>query len=282
MNKLPKFKIRCSAIHRIKAGSIGLTDAQNELLNDYISRSRGEHPKGLTLKGKMGEKLAELIHKRDFPELPETAKSYCKEWLGFMVDGRKKDVKSKYIDKGNIVEEDSFTMMAVQLGLGMVYKNEERRSNDFMEGECDLISKGVIYDNKASWEYGNFPMWETENPNKGYEYQLQGYMELWDVDKAVLCYTLVDCPESLIANEMKPWLSDDEKQKIVNELVYTKDYFDYIKSKFFPNAKPFNFIDIPEERRVKTFSFDRDRDFIKEVEKRVEMCRDYIESLIKD
>lgn len=277
---LPIFKIRCSAINRIMAGEIGLTATQEEKLSDLLSRQNGTHPKGLKLTEKMEVELAELQYKKLNPELPEGAKTYCKEWVGYMIDGRRKEVKSKYIDKGNIVEEDSFTIMSVQLGLGMVYKNEERRSNAFLEGECDVASKGVIYDNKASWEYGNFPMWETENQNKGYEQQLQGYMELWDVDKAVLCYTLVDCPESLVANEIRPWLSDDEKQRIVNELVYTREYFEALKSKFFPNAKPLNFIEIPEKRRVKTFSFERDREFIKKVEERVKLCRKYIQTLI--
>ena len=280
MNKLPQFKIRCSALSKIMSGTIGLTDTQKATLSDLESRENGTHPKGLKLTARMEVELAELQYKRLYPELPQGSKTYCEEYLGWLIDGRMKAIQSKYIEKGNSVEEDSFTLMAVQLGLGMIFKNEERKSNGWMEGECDIDHNGIIYDNKASWEYGTFPMWKKENPNIGYEHQLQGYMELWDREEAILCYTLVDCPEYLLANEMKHWLSDDERQKIAKELIFTRDYWDAMKSKYFSSAKKNEFIEIPEKRRVKTFKFKRDREFIKEAKFRTSLCQKYIESLL--
>src|SRR5690606_2254082 len=115
--KLPQFKIRCSAINRIMAGQVGLTESQVTELADYISRETGTHPKGLRLTDNMRATMATLIHKRDNPELPEGAKTYCKQWVKETLYKRREQVKSKYISKGNDTEEEGFTMMAVNLKL---------------------------------------------------------------------------------------------------------------------------------------------------------------------
>lgn len=278
-----KFKIRASAIHRIMGGSIGLTDAQKELLNDYIIRSKGEHPKGLKLTDNMSKAMADLIHKRDHPELPDGAKTYCKEWLKETFYKRRKDVKNKYIEKGHTTEEQGFTTMCVQLGLGMIYKNEEYKENEYITGTCDIdhAELDTVFDNKSSWDLSTFPMFETENPKPEYEAQLQGYMHLYGRKNGSVVYTLNDIDLDQLATFLKPWHSDDEKQQTALNLIFTLETWNEAKEKFFPDADDIEFIEIPEEKRVKRFDFKYDEEFIKEVEKRVIMCREYIEALIK-
>lgn len=275
------FKIRCSAISKITAGRIGLTEIQEQKMRDLITR-RNEGLKPLT--ANMEAELKQLQDKHLNPELPEGAKTYCEEYLGLVVDGRQKQVKSKYIEKGLTVEEDAFTLMCVELGLGMLYKNTERKDNGWLIGECDLdhAEKDTVYDNKSSWEYGNFPMWKSENQNKQYEDQLQGYMELWNRSNAILCYTLIDCPENLLQYELKPWLSDDQKQDIAKEIIFTKEYWDAMKSKYFNSASDIDFKPIPDNRRVKCFEFKRDPKFIADLKIRHKLCQEYINYLFSN
>lgn len=282
MNKLPQFKIRCSAINRIMAGEIGLSTSQQGRLNDYQQREAGTHPKGLKLTAKMEVDMAELQYKQLNPELPEGAKTYCKQWIKETLYKRREQVKSKYISKGNDTEESGFTAMAVQLKLGMVYKNVCFKENDFMMGTCDLDHEPLdtVFDNKSSWSLDQFPMFETEIPSKDNEAQIQGYMHLWKRKRGAVVYTLNDIDIDQLGRFMKPWLSDDEKQEEALNLIYTRKAWDAAKSMYFPSAKEIDFIEIPEADRVKPFYFDYDPSFIADVQERVKLCRKYIQTLI--
>ena len=282
MNKLPQFRIRCSAIHKIMAGEVGLSTSQQERLNDYQQREAGTHPKGLKLTAKMEVDMAELQYKQLNPELPEGAKSYCKQWVKETMYKRREQVKSKYISKGNDTEEEGFTMMAVNLKLGFVQKNEDFKQDDFIMGTCDLDHEAsdTVFDNKSSWSLDQFPMFETEIPSKDYEAQIQGYCHLWKRKRGAVVYTLNDIPIDQLGYLMKPWLSDDEKQEEALNLIYTRKAWDAAKSRYFPSAKGIDFIEIPEKDRVKPFWFDYNPAFIADVQERVMLCRKFIQNLL--
>lgn len=214
--------------------------------------------------------------------LGETGKTYCKEWLKEQLYKRQKDIKSKYIDKGNRNEEDGFTLMALELDLGMVYKNQSYFQSEHFCGTPDLIHNGIVYDNKCSWDLSTFPMFETEIPNKDYWWQLQVYMELTGCRKATLAYTLIDADMDLI-NQAVRWEIDSEKiyQTICN-MVYTKEAFSDYAKEFCPDAKSDYFIEIPESDRIKSFEFEYDSEAIEKLQERVQECRLYINSLLKN
>lgn len=281
MKKLPQFKIRCSAINRITAGEIGLDHKQEERLKDLLSRKNGIHPKGLKLTETMEEELAKLQHKKLNP-LPEGLKTYCKQWLKETLYKRRDQVKSKYIEKGNLSEQDGFTAMSLQLGLGMVYSNTEFKENDFLMGTCDLDlpKMDAVFDNKSSWSLDTFPMFETKCPKADYIAQIQGYMCLWKRSRGAVVYTLNDIDIDQLGQLMKPWNTDDEKQEIAVNLIYTRESWAAAKARYFPAAKDLDFVEIPEADRVKPFWFDYDPGFIAKVEERVHLCRKYIQTLI--
>ena len=271
------FKIRCSAIYDICLGTIGLTEKQEIRHAELAARHNGE---GKPLTANMIAELNILIDKKQNPELPETAKTYCKKWLKEYLYKRRKDIKSKYIDKGNLCEEDGFTLMCLELNLGMVYKNTEFLSNDYMCGTDDLFVNGVVYDNKSSWHLDTFPMFETEIPDERYEWQINGYEELRKVNDGVLAYTLIDAPLELIEREIK-WLTDpNDIYKKVSEMVYTKDNFELLKANLFPIATLDMFVEIPQSKRIKSFKITKDPAKIETIKQRVPMCRAYIRTLL--
>lgn len=208
------------------------------------------------------------------------AMTYCKNWLKEYLYGRRKEIKSKYIDKGNSTEEDGFTLMATEIIGDMVYKNTERRSNDWCEGECDLFYNRVVYDNKSSWDLSTFPMFEIDIPDKKYWWQMQVYAWLWDADKAVLSYTLNDADREMVEQALKWVVNHDEAYKIVTGMVFTQEAFDAYKDEFFFTSELHEFVPIPDSDRVRQFPIEVDPEAREKIKRHVELCREYIISLL--
>jgi hypothetical protein len=282
-----KFTIRCSAIHNIMAGNIGLTDIQDTKLAELVKRNldfANKVPGVKPLTDNMTAELKDLTQKRDNPELPTGAKTYCEEWVQCTQAERWPDLNNKYIEKGNLTEEDGFTLMAVQLKLGMVYKNTERRNNGTIQGEWDLLIPGTVIDNKSSWDHVTFPKFKTKMKPE-HDWQLQGYMELTGVEKGLLVHTLNDAPEKMLYDKVK-WVDDlYQRARIVRNMVYTQKgweraaslFFDALPLDMYPKFKP-----IADSDRIKTFSNVRDNIKIGSIYQRVNMCNSYINSLISN
>ena len=100
---MKKFKIRCHALSEIMGGSIGLTDAQQKTFAELSARKEqaaagvaGVKP----LTANMERDLAALIFKKENPELPDGAKTYCEKWLKTELFKRKPEFKNAVIEKG--------------------------------------------------------------------------------------------------------------------------------------------------------------------------------------
>lgn len=277
------FKIRCSAILDICAGEIGLTEKQQAEYDTLKQRAKdfaAGVPKVKDLTDIMKDKVKDYEYKIANPELPEGAKTYCKKWLKEFLYKRRAEIKSKYIDKGNQCEEDGFTLMCLELNLGMVYKNTKYYENENMCGTPDLFVHKVVYDNKCSYSLDTFPMFEKENNKDEYEWQLNGYGELLETDDLVLAYTLIDAPLNIIEREIKWLLDPNEIYNKLCSLVYTKDFFNTLVGRFCPESDLTHFVEIPQDKRIVHFTFKKDPAKIAKVNERVPMCREYIISLL--
>lgn len=227
-----EFKIRCSAISDIM-GPMGPSYSDINFIEEMNAR---EKP--------MTDKMQERYDKiRNYtPELPQGAKTYCKNWVLEQVYGRpcgKSGVYTKPMDKGNRVESEAIKF------LGNYEKNFLRFEDEYLTGEPDIIIGDTVIDIKCPWDHTTMPIFETEIPNKGYWWQLQGYMSLTHKHNAELAYCLMTTPPDLV----------DEV------LVYD---------------------DLPRELRIRQFRFCYDPTAIEQVHERVIMCREYIETLRRD
>jgi len=273
-----KFKIRASAALDICTGTVGLTDVQFARMAELTLREQGT---GKPLTADMVDELAKLKMKHAFPELPDGAKTYCKKWLKEYLYKRRPDIKSKYIDKGNAQEEDGFTVMCLELNLGMVYKNTTFHEDEYMCGTDDVFTGGKVYDNKCSWSLDTFPMFETELPDAKYEWQVNVYANLRKVSDGVVAYTLVDAPLDIVERELR-WIDDQNKKyKKAMELIFTEAQFKEAQAMYFPDATDTYFIEIPQEKRIKPFGVTKDEAKINLIIERVKMCRAYILTLLK-
>lgn len=194
--------------------------------------------------------------------LSKTAKSYLEQLAKEELLGVRTDFSSKYTDKGNIAEDDSIRLVESVMDLGFLYKNEEYFTNDYITGTPDVLTSDVLLDVKSSWNVDTFPMFDKTLENKLYYYQLQSYMWLTDRQESYLCYCLVDTPKFIIKAEVrklhKPRYSD------IKAII--------LKHRF--NADT-------EKHRVKSFKIERDEEVITQIKERIEVCRDYYNTLIK-
>lgn len=141
----------------------------------------------------------------------DTVKSMIKRQVVFDVFGYRKSTDNQYTDKGKILEDDAIRAVGLLTGT-MPIKNTERRNNQWIQGECDVLTPTALRDIKCSWSMDTHPWFiedaETKVKECGYDWQGQGYMWLWDREVHYVDFVLLPTPSTLL----KPW--DDEIEHI--------------------------------------------------------------------
>lgn len=198
--------------------------------------------------------------------LGKGGETYCRNWLKGQLLNRQAEIKSKYLDKGNIMEDESLDAIAKHLGLGMLIKNEKQFENDYFTGMPDALPKPYVVDAKNSWSWETFPYVDVEVPDKDYYWQGQCYMALTKKKQFKLVYTLLDTPQHLIEREARYYCLNNGWGELDQDIL---EQF----------IKKMTYSDIPEEKRIKVFDIARNDADISAIETRVLECRDYIKTL---
>ena len=146
----------------------------------------------------LGDIMADAKEKNE--PLSKGAKTVLEKMAKEFVYGFNEVVTGKYFDKGIIVESQ-----AIELYNSVFFtnykKNTERKTNNWVTGECDIFTGSKIIDIKSSWSLATFPATEEAGRDKGYEWQGRAYMMLWDAPKFEIAYCLVNTPDELIKFE---------------------------------------------------------------------------------
>lgn len=259
-----QFKIRASAIGKIMTGQIGLTDKQQVKFEAYQERANGN---GKPLTPNMMTEFEQMKTINDHPSLPQTAKSYVELWLKERLYQSRKEINSKYTQKGHETEDDSIDFVCEKMDLGFIAKNETSFEKGLITGTPDVVTENFLIDVKGPFDFSTFPLFETEIPNIDYFYQGQGYMFMTGVKKYHLCYVLNDTPEHMIEKEARFWCRMNGIEELDDEI------FERFRSNM-------TYDNVPDELKLKTFTFEYDEEVIKEIQRRVQMCQEYLEELI--
>ena len=198
--------------------------------------------------------------------LSETAKTYIQDYFKEKELGIAKEFWSRYTDKGLQMEDEAIDFASQVLDWGFVVKNTERYNNEWITGEPDVITKTLLADIKCSWDATTFPLFDTELKNKGYFWQMQGYMWLTELERAELVYVLTNTPHQIVEDEVrrahwKAGLIDEDLD--LREAVQSQHNFDHL----------------PNNLRVKRFIVEKDEEAIERIKEKVEIAREYYESL---
>lgn len=152
----------------------------------------------------IGKLMTEPKTQKEGP-LSVGAKTYIRELAAQEIFGVTFEVSSKAIEKGNLVEHAGIELLNRVRGLSLT-KNSERRSNDWITGECDLYDadRRSGHDIKCPWSVATFPICTADCEDKLYEWQMRGYMALWNADEWSVDYCLLDTPAHLIGFDPLP------------------------------------------------------------------------------
>lgn len=188
-------------------------------------------------------------------------KTYVQEWLISQLTGKEKRIDSKYLKSGIERELASLARASKYFGVELK-KNTTKLENDFFTGEFDAKTDDTVIDVKSSWDAFTFPLFEPE-PDKGYVRQLQIYMDLTGLEKASLVYCLENGTEEMI--ESLSWRIAKEEGAEEPDITHWEKA-----------EKELNYDHLPENMRIKVFSFERNDELISNMRQAVLDCREYI------
>ena len=205
--------------------------------------------------------------------LSETCKTYLREVYINRKYGRYKDFTSDAIKKGLETEEAALTLFSIQK-MRQFNKNEKHLRNDYIMGTPDsyegetIENATKIIDIKSAWDLFTFHDAKHEKVNKGYYWQMQGYMWLTGAKVATLVYCLINTPDTLIQDQKRRlgWnmgLIDNEA---------SQEYMDACE-KIDRNSI---FDDIPNSERIFEIDIERNEADIERLIERIELCRKYL------
>lgn len=164
-----------------------------------------------------------------------------------LVYGYTETFSSRETEKGTRVESDSLALYNSVFFTGHV-KNTERKTNDWVTGECDVDTGSKIIDLKSSWSLKTFNATSEDCKDKAYEWQGRVYMWLWDREEFENAFCMVSTPPELIGYE----------------------------------AEDLHYVDeIPEVLRVTRVQYSRDRELEGRIKAKVEAANAYLEQAVK-
>jgi hypothetical protein len=129
--------------------------------------------------------------------LSETAKTYIRSIAKEDFYGYTSTLDNKYLSKGINQELESIELLNA-VRFEDYQKNTERITTDLLTGECDIITDDTIIDIKTSWSLETFPATTDEAHDKDYEWQLRGYMMLYNRPYSELVFCMVSTDPDLL------------------------------------------------------------------------------------
>jgi hypothetical protein len=180
--------------------------------------------------------------------LSQTAKSHIEQLAKEKFFDYRAQISSRYLDKGQQQEPDSIELVNT-VRMESYSKHIGRVSNDYLTGECDIITHDTIIDVKTSWSIDTWPALPHEGINSDYEWQLRAYMMLYDRPQAELIYCLVTTDPDLLS-------SFDDKA------LHQVDH-------------------IPADKRITVLKYDRDILLEADIMERLALCSEYYDNYYK-
>jgi len=130
-------------------------------------------------------------------DIGATAISYIKDVAKENFYGYRTELNTKQIIKGKEQEQDSIDLLNT-VRFSNYIKNDIRVENEWMTGECDIITNDSIIDVKTSWSLDTFPAFKEDAYNALYEWQMRAYMILYDKPSSEVIHCMVTTSNELL------------------------------------------------------------------------------------
>lgn len=186
--------VRCSSIGKLMA-----KPENSDLDPEYVT----DELRAIIAKTKRTEAEKDLLEEVRRHSLSAGGKTHVRDLVREAVYSfEPADVETRPILKGQRVEGDCIGVLRRVTGRPLV-KNTERRNDGWISGECDVWDAPIRMgrDVKAPYSMASMPITLADCYDSGYEWQMRGYMALWDAERWSVDYVLVSTPEDLIGYE---------------------------------------------------------------------------------
>ena len=258
--------ISCSHIKDIMGKPKGCTDLTKSQRNTFKKLKELEE-----LADSQKETLAVLqakIDRYNDPELSAAGKKYLLSrysWEKYNRGTLPSEQKSSYLIKGNELEGDAIDFISKRDNTDY-QRQEEFTNNGFIYGKADVLRPdgNLVIDVKVSWSIHSFLPHNINKLNEKYWWQMQGYMDIYDVNVGQVRYILLNTPPTLVERE---------------RIKYTEKYMlGEIDSEAYEEAMErldlcYDYSKIPEKRRIITFEISREKEIADFIYKKVNRCR---------
>lgn len=248
-----------------KATPKGITPNQQKDLDDLIAKR--DAPPCLT-ESQQAE-LEGLIAKRDAPPaLSKGAKTAVEKIFYEEKFSFRKNISSKYIQKGLLMEDRAIALVADHLGLSGIEKNEQHYSNEYVQGTPDAIARlgfgeGFQFDIKNVWSPEGLDGFTNELIPL-YDWQGKAYNWMLGFDHGFCVKILQNPPQELLEAEIKSmWKEagrgwyEEIPQSFVDEVT---EYFNF-------EAR------LPLEDRIRIFKMETTKEDIQQMTDAVKLAR---------
>ena len=209
---------------------------------------------------------------KDKGELSKTCQKELVKIYNLVKYGRKRDIVTKEMLKGTMVEPESITLFS-RVEKKLFVKNEEKLENEWFTGHPDIFegenirTANEVHDIKSPWDMQTFTPLLIDGPDDGYELQLQVYFDLTGASLGSVVSCLVSTPEELIMGELRGLL--------YNMNVISEESPEY-KAKAAELRKNMVFEDVDYRERVIKHVVHRDNEMIQRMKDKVPKLRSWL------
>lgn len=202
---------------------------------------------------------------------------------------------SKYTEKGIQMEDQAIEVLSIYRK-EFLKKNINRLTNDYFDGEPDIITKHQTIDTKCSWDLSTFPHPAVDTLDLGYELQGRGYMDLTGLEKHTVAYVLVNTPLNLLTKAKEdlyyrmncPGDGDKNFEAYYFQLQNIERNMIFDKGQFLRDNPGYDFenknwiYDIPISERVVEFTIEKSNDKLLILKNRIDECRAWMNANLID
>jgi len=175
--------------------------------------------------------------------LSQGAKTYIRQVAKQDFFGYRIELDNKYINKGKDQEQDSIDLLNA-VRFTNYKKNDVRIEDEYLTGECDILSDDRVIDVKTSWNLETWPATPGEAHDNEYEWQGRAYLMLYEREIFELVFCMVTtkdeflnqweqidlhrvdhiAPEKRITSVI--YERDLEKEELIREkLIFANEYY---------------------------------------------------------
>lgn len=272
---IKNFKIWCSEIHSLFSRPKGATMPRKSDQTKFIKLLESDAEKteeDLNFIRSYNDKV-EIYND---PPLSKTTINALIRQYGWSVYNKKTAQKGdamSFLKKGTDMEAEAVELLS-HIDNHQYSLSTDTIENDYLVGRCDVLcrEKDLIIDTKISWNVNSFLKARTTPLTSKHWHQVQGYMELYDVNQAEVVFLLLNTPPELI---------EREKIKLINKFMIGEIDREKYEVDMDNIESAFTYSNIPVKRRYFKYQIKREPQIFDTVYKKVDKARIWIKEFEK-